>query len=437
MLYSYEDAVRYIEEVPRFTTKNGPEHTKELLRRLGNPGEDMRIIHVAGTNGKGSVCAFLEAFFRAGGQRTGLFTSPHLVSVNERFQIDRQNVDRETFTRAFRRVKETVDHMAEDGLAHPTYFELLFAMGMVIFEEARVDILILETGLGGRLDATNVIRRPLCCVITSISRDHTEYLGDTIPEIAGEKAGIIKPGVPVVYDARDEAAARVIRERAAALHSPAIPLEREAVRMTSWSEEGIDFVLNNKYYCNRSVRIPFCAPYQTVNCALALTALRAADPEGRIDGETAAAAAASVRWSGRMERVLPGVVLDGAHNEDGIRQFLQTVRFAAEKGPVSLLFAAVSDKNYREMIREICEAASYDSIVVTSAGGSRRVGAEIFAQIFSQHTDAPVLAEENAEKAFEKALSLRPEGGVLFAAGSLYLIGELEALCARRATQAE
>ena len=172
--------------------KHPPEHTRELLSRLGNPQEGIKIIHVAGTNGKGSVCAYLNAMLLAGGKKTGLFTSPHLVRINERFQINGEDVSDEQFLDAFLKVEKAAKEYEAEGEGHPSYFETLFLMGMLIFKEAGVEYLVMETGLGGRLDATNVVEKPLACIITSISRDHTEYLGDTLEAIAGEKAGIIK-----------------------------------------------------------------------------------------------------------------------------------------------------------------------------------------------------------------------------------------------------
>ena len=200
---NYTEAVDYIEEVPKFTKKNGPENTLELLRRIGHPERNMKIIHVAGTNGKGSVCAFLASVLSGAGRRTGLFTSPHLVDITERFQIDQEPVSHERFTEAFVRVKKEVDGMIRDGFAHPAYFELLFAAGLLIFDAAGVEYLVLETGLGGRLDATNLVEHPIACVLTTISLDHMEYLGDTVAKIAAEKAGIIKEGIPVIYDGRN------------------------------------------------------------------------------------------------------------------------------------------------------------------------------------------------------------------------------------------
>ena len=223
-----EKAAEYLNHIPKFTKrKHTGEELRQMLSMLGAAQEGMRIIHVAGTNGKGSVCAFLDSILREAGYRTGLFTSPHLVSVKERFVFGGRPVSDACFLNAFKAVKERTGAFEAGGLGHPSYFEFLFFMFMTMAREEGLcpDFLILETGMGGRLDATNCILRPLASVITSISLDHTEYLGGTIPQIAWEKAGILKPGVPVVYDNTVREAADVIRARAQELNCPAWPVD--------------------------------------------------------------------------------------------------------------------------------------------------------------------------------------------------------------------
>lgn len=431
---NYEEAVNYIAEVPKFTKKNKAENTIELLRRLGNPEEKFKVIHVAGTNGKGSVCAFTESILRHHGWRTGLFISPHLVKLNERFQINREQVSDEVFLEAFNQVKEAMDGMVRDGFYHPTYFEILFAVGMVIFAREQVEILVMETGLGGRLDATNTVAHPIVTVITSISLEHTEYLGDTVEQIAWEKAGIIKEGVPVVYDGRNRSVERVILDKAAQMHAPAIPYYGEMSEIVGRTDKSIDFVLNNRYYDYKTVRVPYLADYQIVNSALAMLAVRALDPDKRISDQTILQGIADTRWSGRMETVLPGVVLDGAHNAAGIDEFLKTVRMVQEKQSVSLLFSVVVEKDYDQMIREICEGADFSSIVVTQIEGDRRVLAEDLARVFRKYTKAAVTAIPSVGEAFALALEQKGEG-MLFCAGSLYLIGELKGIISSQKVQ--
>ena len=431
---NYEEAVNYIAEVPKFTRKNKAENTIELLRRLGHPEEKLKVIHVAGTNGKGSVCAFTESILRHAGKRTGLFISPHLVKINERFQINQEQVSDEVFLEAFCRVKDAMDRMVQDGFYHPTYFEILFAVGMVIFAEEQVEYLVMETGLGGRLDATNTVAHPIATVITSISLEHTEYLGDTIEQIAWEKAGIIKEGVPVIYDGRNRAVEKVILEKAEQMHAPAIPYYEGMSEILDRTDKSIDFVLNNRYYDYKTVQVPYLADYQIVNSSLAMLAVRVVDPGRQISDQTILQGIADTRWSGRMETVLPGVVLDGAHNAAGIEEFLKTVRMVQEKKPVTLLFSVVVEKDYDQMIREICEGADFSSIVVTQIEGDRKVPAEELAEVFRRYTKAEVTAEASVEKAFRTALAQKGEG-MLFCAGSLYLIGEIKAIISDRKVQ--
>ncbi|MDO5338335.1 MAG: folylpolyglutamate synthase/dihydrofolate synthase family protein [Eubacteriales bacterium] len=425
----YRQAVDYIEDTPKFTTKNTLAHTRECLRRLGNPQDCFRVIHVAGTNGKGSTCAFLTSVLREAGYSCGLFTSPHLVVINERFQINEEVIDNETFVRAFDRVKAMSDELLREGSYHPTYFEFLFLMGMLIFAEAGVDYVTLETGLGGRLDATTSIENPVACVITSISLDHQQYLGETIPEIAGEKAGIIVPGVPVIYDGNNPEAAEVIRKRAQECHSPSYAVVRENCEILACTPEGIDFFLKNGYDGTESFHIPFIAKYQVMNAALALKTLEILQNTLPFTREELQRGIACTRWQGRMETVLPGVIVDGAHNEDGVARFVETAAHFQEEYPITLLFSAVADKDYRGMIGDICQEIRPRAVITTQIDGYRVVPAETLASVFQEHG---VHAEGIASipKAFEKAQEKRGDG-LLFCVGSLYLVGEIKNIIGR------
>ena len=247
IILHYQEIVDYIEEIPKFSTKHPLEHTKKLLSCLGNPQDGFKVIHVAGTNGKGSTCAYLASMFREGGRACGLFISPHLVTIRERFQIDGRMISEEDFVEIFGRVKEQIERFVENGEGHPSYFETLFVMGMLYFRKKQVEYVVLETGLGGRLDATNTVERPLASIITSISLDHTEWLGDTVTAIAGEKAGIIKAGVPVIYDGHVPEASAVIRGRAEALLAPVYELEEAMAEVVAADREGIAFRFRSPY----------------------------------------------------------------------------------------------------------------------------------------------------------------------------------------------
>lgn len=424
---NYEEAIAYIDETPKFTTKNSLEHTKECLRRLGNPQEKFKVIHVAGTNGKGSTCAFLTSILREAGYSCGLFTSPHLVEINERFQINEVNIDNDTFLTAFERVKALADQLVAEGSYHPTYFEMLFLMGMVIFAEAGVDYVTLETGLGGRLDATTAVEHPVACVIASISMDHMQYLGNTIPEIASEKAGIIVPGVPVIYDGNDSAAAAVIRKRAEELNSPAFEVVREDAQVLQNTAAGIDFFLKNVYYGDTKFHIPFIAKYQVMNASLALKTMEVLKETLPVPMERIQEGMAKTRWQGRMETIAPGVIVDGAHNEDGVAKFVETADHFQEEYPLTLLFSAVNDKDYPDMIETICRKIKFCHVVTTQVGGDRQVPAEELARLFEKSGCPNVESAPTVSDALPLALKAKGETGLLFCVGSLYLVGEIKA----------
>lgn len=428
---NYTEAVDYIETIPKFTVKHPPEHTRELLSRLGNPQEGIKIIHVAGTNGKGSVCAYLNAMLLAGGKKTGLFTSPHLARINERFQINGEDVSDEQFLDAFLKVEKAAKEYEAEGEGHPSYFETLFLMGMLIFKEAGVEYLVMETGLGGRLDATNVVEKPLACIITSISRDHTEYLGDTLEAIAGEKAGIIKAGVPVIYDASQPGPASVIAAKAKEMGSPAWPMEPSFYEMKTQSREGITFTFAYPGGEKAELAIPYVAKYQMMNASLAFYTMHILQDVHDIPKNVLAEGLSKIKWPCRMEMAAPGVIIDGAHNEDGIAQFVSTAGYFAKENEITILFTAVADKHYHEMIGEICEGIHPSHVVATQIDGSRVVPAEVLAEDFRKAGCTDVCAEPEIGAAYEKALE-KKGSGMLFCVGSLYLAGELKAYLAKR-----
>lgn len=428
---NYTEAVDYIETIPKFTVKHPPEHTRELLSRLGNPQEGIKIIHVAGTNGKGSVCAYLNAMLLAGGKKTGHFTSPHLVRINERFQINGEDVSDEQFLDAFLKVEKAAKEYEAEGEGHPSYFETLFLMGMLIFKEAGVEYLVMETGLGGRLDATNVVEKPLACIITSISRDHTEYLGDTLEAIAGEKAGIIKAGVPVIYDASQPGPASVIAAKAKEMGSPAWPMEPSFYEMKTQSREGITFTFAYPGGEKAELAIPYVAKYQMMNASLAFYMMHILQDVHDIPKNVLAEGLSKIKWPCRMEMAAPGVIIDGAHNEDGIAQFVSTAGYFAKENEITILFTAVADKHYHEMIGEICEGIHPSHVVATQIDGSRVVPAEVLAEDFRKAGCTDVCAEPEIGAAYEKALG-KKGSGMLFCVGSLYLAGELKAYLAKR-----
>jgi len=428
----YEEAVNYINDTPRFTTKNTLENTRMVLEAMGHPERRMKLIHVAGSNGKGSVCAYLSSVLTTAGKQTGLFTSPHLVDINERFQLNQESVSDELFLEAFERVMDIVHDLLKknsDSFSHPTFFELLFLMGIYIFDQCHMEYVVLETGLGGRFDATNVIERPMVCIITSISLEHTEYLGDTYEQIAGEKAGIIKEGCPVVYDGTRKDVERVILEKASRMHAKAYAIRPDMYKILMNTQKTIDFSMDTGYYLPMDVSISSVAEYQIMNACEAVTAARVL--EIGLTEEDIQRGMEKMRWQGRMETVLPGVILDGAHNDSGIEEFVKTARKFQKDTKITILFSCVKEKDYEGMIRTICENIAFESVVVTEVESERLVPVKELTEIFQKYTGRPVMGISSVSEAFDAALQ-RKDDGILFCVGSLYLVGSLKSIIRSR-----
>jgi len=412
----------YIYSIPKFNKKSSPDNTQKMLEMLKNPCRDRKIIHVAGTNGKGSVCNYIDNILRTAGKKTGLFTSPHLVRINERIAVcGREVTDREV-EKAFYRVKEVAEKMVAEGLVHPSFFEFLFGMAMMVFEESDAEYIILETGLGGRLDATNIIEKPVLTVITSISYDHTDILGGTLTEIAGEKAGIIKAGVPLVFEDKNNEVTKVIKDRAEALSSPLYILKPEDICNVSYSDKNIDFSLDNGYYCNVCFKLATTAAYQPENASLALICAKVL---GINDEAVLKEGLLNTFWQGRMQEVMPGVVVDGAHNEDGIRRFLESVKMDFCLGKRLLLFSAVKDKHYEDMISQVCKSGLFSAFYTATIDDARGLSADIIHAEFEKYGVTGVRVLDSNPLAFKQALLDKQDEDRLYVVGSLYLAGEI------------
>lgn len=424
-IFDYNEAVEYINEIPKFTKKNTIEHTKKFLERLNILQENMKIIHIAGTNGKGSVCAMLSNILVKMGKSVGLFTSPHLVKVNERVRINNEVVTDEEFTRIFNEVKKQIDIMEKEGYSHPSYFELLFLISMCIFEERKVEYVILETGLGGRLDATNAIEKPKVTVITSIGFDHMEYLGNTIEEIAGEKAGIIKENVPVVFWAEDFNVKKVIEEKAIQKKAPKFAIDYTYCKNVIKTNKSVDFCVQNGYYVGCNFTLPFICEYQVQN---ALLAINVAGILLKEDENVLKEALKDVVWEGRMEEVKDGVFFDGAHNGPGIDEFVKTFDGYKCSGKKYILFSVVKDKDYDYMLSKIAKT-KVDKIYGTGLLDTRGLDEQEIKKDFEKYNcNTKIEIYSNSKEAFKRALEEKKDEDVLFCVGSLYLIGELKKL---------
>lgn len=420
---SYEEAVEYILDIPRFTNKNTMEDTRAFLKKLGNPDRSMKIIHVAGTNGKGSVCEYLYSVLTEAGYRCSLFSSPHLTDIRERFLIAGKMVEKEAFLQAFLTVYEAV----LPGY-HPTFFEYLFFMAMLLFKESKTEYCILETGLGGRLDATNAVEKKELSVITHMGLDHTEYLGDTLQKIAAEKAGIMQAGAPAVYWETDECVAQTLANCAEKLQIPAFPVSKRDYTFLKNANKGIDFSYRSLYYDSIRLHVNTIAGYQMENATLALRAIEVLDKSKKIPSETMQAGVENAFWAGRMEEILPDIYVDGAHNADGIRAFLETVAQDGCKMGRSLLFGVVSDKAYENMIQEISDSGLFAQILVVQLKSARALSAEKIARTFEACMGKTVAVYRSVQEAFRELSENKKDGERIYIAGSLYLVGEIKEL---------
>ncbi len=425
---SYDEAVEYIFNVPRFTKKNTMADTKAFLEKLGNPDRNLRIIHVAGTNGKGSVCAYIRSVLEAGGKRVAVFTSPHLVDVRERFIIDGKMISKEAFFEAFQIIYNILNWEeleAGEGY-HPTFFEYMFFIAMLVFKESAPDYCILETGLGGRLDATNAVSKKELAVITRISLEHTEYLGDTIEAIAGEKAGIMAQDTPVVFADTQEKTTQVFREKAKDLSCECFPVSKSHYTLLNFKNKSIDFSYVSRYDYNVKIHLNTFAKYQMENCALALRAIEVLDVEKEFSTKVLAQGVKQTFWPGRMEEVLPEIFVDGAHNADGIRAFLETVSEDAYEGKRSLMFSVVSDKDYAQMLRKIAQSGLFHKIYLAQMGNYRATSLDEMKCHLPESYKGEVILYDSVKEAFTAVKEQKLNDERVYIVGSLYLVGEIK-----------
>jgi len=403
---TYEEWIRWLEDVPKYGHKDGVKNIQKLLLRLGSPEKTGAVIHVAGTNGKGSICAMLSGILAKAGYRVGMYTSPHLVSYTERIQVQGHPISEEDFLRLGLKVQHEVERMVDEGENHCTFFEILTAMAYLYFAEQSVDFVVLETGVGGRLDATNTVEPPhlKLCVIASISKDHTKVLGDDVRLIAAEKAGIFRRGVPVVLSRNDEAVRTVIAEKAA--------------------EVGAPVVYAGEASCPYPVSLK--GDYQKENAATVVLAVEELRKQGLpVPEEAVKSGLANTFWPGRMQEVtMEGrtVLLDGAHNPDGVYRLCRYLDDYEPEDSVTLVFCALGKKDTTGMLRHFADCRALKEIILTRIHGEDNE--TLFEETWRALSLKPMSFEETPIAALKKAVEEEGQGLVV-AAGSLYLIGEL------------
>ena len=417
---NYEQALEYIHSVNWTFCKPGLERIETLCQALGNPQKHLRFIHVAGTNGKGSTSAMLASVLQSAGYRTGLYTSPYIRTFGERIRVDGENIPNDKLADLTDRIRPIADAMEDK----PTEFELITALAFCYFADCACDIVVLEVGLGGRLDSTNIIENTLLSIITGIDFDHTALLGNTIEEIAHEKAGIIKPDRPVLFGGEEGIALDTIRRVAFEKHAHVYTVDRSSYRQKEANLDGTDF----DYLHYTDLHLPLLGVYQPYNATLVLTAIELLQTEGFVIDEKAVyEGIAAVRWPARFELLArdPIIIYDGGHNPDGVRAAVASIQTYFPNQKVNILSGVMADKERGEMIETMKSIIAHAFTVTPN--NPRALAAEEYAAQLASY-DISATAYPNVVQGVMAAVeSSKQEGIPLVCLGSLYLYGEVEA----------
>ncbi|NLL77514.1 MAG: bifunctional folylpolyglutamate synthase/dihydrofolate synthase [Clostridiales bacterium] len=419
---NYKEAMEYMEEVSRYGSVLGLDNMRELCGRLGNPQDDLRFIHIAGTNGKGSVLAYLSTVFKAAGYKTGRYISPVIFEYRERIQINGRPITKQALCECLEEIKQRIEEIVEEGLPHPTPFEIETAMAFLYFKKMKCDIVILETGMGGLSDATNIISSTVAAVFTSISMDHMQYLGKTLEEIAENKSGIIKNGCYVFSMVQEPEVLSILRKRAEDKSSPFFVVGEGKITRVKYGVEKQRF----SYECYKDLEIGLAGKHQIVNAALAVNIIEVLGQAGYpVKEKELRAGLADTVWRGRFSVIgrKPLFIVDGAHNEDAAKKLAESVRFYFTDRRIIYIMGILRDKEYDKIIRETYELAQ-DIITVTTPGNPRAMHAYDLAREVKKFHPR-VTASDSLEEAVELSYLLADKDSVIIAFGSLSYLGDL------------
>lgn len=416
-----EEAISFIDNSKKFGSKLELERIKRLCELLGNPQDRLKFIHIAGTNGKGSTSLYIHNALVDAGYKAGLYTSPFIYEFNERIQINGTPIPDDVLTEIMSIVAEKVRVMTEEGYEHPTEFELITAAAFLYFEKSECDVVVLEVGLGGTFDATNIIKTPVLSVITSISLDHTDYLGNTVADVAKNKCGIIKEGVPVLsYMYQPNDVIDVIRETAKKFNSPFTLATDDSLVINSMGLDGSNFSYEGEDYHTNLV-----GKYQIYNAITAISAVKLLNEAGyRISTENIKNGLSKAKWPARFEILNhnPLVIADGSHNADGMRAFVETAKEVIDKKAICV-FGMLKDKDYEYCIKRLSEIT--DTVVVTEVDNPRRETVDKLSQTAKKYIKN-VYEEKENDDAVKKALELAENCGTVIALGSLYMMKNIK-----------
>jgi dihydrofolate synthase/folylpolyglutamate synthase len=426
---NYEQALDYIHSIYKFGSKLGLDNINYLLQLMGNPHQGLKVIHVAGTNGKGSTCAYISSVLTEQGYRVGLYTSPYLEEFSERIRINGVNIPKENLAEITAFAKEKVELMLSHGKTHPTEFEVVTAIGFEYFKRQKVDYLVLEVGLGGRGDSTNVIDDPLVSVITPVAYDHIDYLGDTLSKIAFEKAGIIKSNCPVVTYPQEKEAMAVIEEVSKDVKAPLNIAPIHEVELVSYDDSGQCF---HGFYGNEKIenlKISMLGEHQIENAGVALAALNilTAFHQIPISKEALYRGFMNANWPGRLEVIgrNPTTIIDGAHNVHGMQALAKTIKNLYTGKSMILVIGILGDKDVEGMLGEIVPLA--DRIILARPNNPRAMDLDHLAEMIGSYGKTTIKST-SIPHAIQEALDCSTPEDLIVFCGSLYMIGDVRSI---------
>jgi len=426
---NYNEAIDFIHSTFKFGSQLGLDKITKLTELLGNPQDKYKIIHIAGTNGKGSTSSMIHDVLLASGYKTGLFISPYLEEFTERIQINKVYIDKESLARITTLVKEKIDIMIHEGYSHPTEFEVVTAIGFKYFEEQKIDFLVLEVGLGGRFDATNVVKNSLVSIITSISYDHMQYLGDTLEKIAFEKAGIIKENSKVVIYPQSDNIKNVIKEQAKLKNSTIYEAEIKYIKKIKGDIYGQTFkYLKTDVFNLPELKINLLGEHQLYNAITALYALEILKELGyNITESSIVEGLKECHFAGRFEILSkdPVIILDGAHNINGIEYFSKAVKEYFNDKKIILFYGMLEDKNPNDVVDYLIPLSK--EIYTLTPNNPRAMSSKNMADLISKHSNIKVTPLQKYDEILEILNSLRKDEIIAFV-GSLYMIGNVRTI---------
>lgn len=429
---NYEEALDFIHGTKKFGSKLGLDNIRRLLNLLGNPQKDLKYIHIAGTNGKGSTSSYIANILQEAGYKVGLFTSPYLERFNERMTIDGEDIPNDILATIVEKVKEKVELMNTEENLFPTEFEIVTAVAFEYFSKEKVDYVVLEVGLGGRLDSTNVIDSSLASVITTIDMDHVDILGDTLEKIAWEKAGIIKKNGLVISYPQKEEALEVLQKVSKEKEAELILCPMNKIKIAELNDCGAIFDFEYNGNTIKNIKINLLGEHQVYNATLALTAilnLRDRDLV-KISDEAIKLGMSKTKWKGRLEvlRRNPTFLIDGAHNVQGVKSLIQSLKLF-KYNRLILGMGILKDKDVEHMIEILTPLA--DKIIITEADIFRKMAAKELAEKVEKYNEN-ITIEKNIEKAIDKAFEIAEKDDLILFSGSLYLIGDIRKIVLNR-----